>query len=227
VSIGAVAVAIVLIVFFAAKPPDPSAGIVIPTTDWSSAQVDGETAGAADAKVAVEIYSDFQCPYCGRFAREYLPRLVADYVNTGSVRLVAHDIDIVGRGVTSESARAAAGAYCASVQGKYWQYHDIVMWNQAGENLGAFSDDRLTAMAQKVDLDLTAWKACYSDGSHRQAVIDETRTAATLGVNSTPSLVLNGTLIPGLPSSYAVLASNIATLIAASPAPSASGSAAP
>jgi protein-disulfide isomerase len=227
VSLGAVAVAVVLIVVFAARPPDPSAGLVLPTTDWSKAQTNAETAGAADAPVTLEIYSDFQCPYCGQFAREYLPRVVTDYVNPGVVRLVAHDIDIVGRGASSESARAAAGAYCSGVQGKYWQYHDILMWNQAGENLGAFSDDRLTAMAERLSLDLTAWKACYNDSSHRQAVVDETAAATAAGVDSTPTLVLNGTMLKGLPNSYATLAGYIAQLVAASPTPAASGSAAP
>src|SRR5262245_6659339 len=52
-----------------------------------AAVADGRTMGSADAPVTIEIWSDFQCPACGMLARALEPRLIADYVVPGTVRL--------------------------------------------------------------------------------------------------------------------------------------------
>lgn len=217
----AVAIAAVIIVAFAAKPASTDAELLMPAVAYPADLIDGEAVGRADAPVIIEVYSDFQCPVCGRFAKEFIPRLVTEFVATGKLRLVSRDIDILGQS-PSESLAAAVGAACAGEQGRYWAFHDIVFWNQAGENRGAFAPERLAQMADHLALDRSAWDACVADPARAATVRATTASAAGLGINATPTLSINGQLVQGLPQSYDALASAITQLAGSSVAPGAS-----
>lgn len=175
---------------------------------------DGTTLGSPAAPVTLDVYSDFQCPVCGKFAREYLPQLVRDFVTPGTLRIVDHPVEILGAGTPNESLQAAIGATCAGREGHYWDYHDALMWNQNGENLGAFSQPRLLALASQLGLDRTAFDACFSDPAVTTEVVQATTAS---GVNQTPTFVIGGQRIVGL-ISYADLATKIRAGAAQSPA---------
>ena len=217
VSVAAVAVAAVVIVAFGAKPPSTDAGLILPNVSYPAELVDGDTVGRADAPVVVEVYSDFQCPVCGRFAKEFMPRLLTEFVADGRLRIVSRDIDILGR-TPSESLAAAVGAACAGEQGRYWAFHDVLFWNQAGENRGAYAPDRLALMADRLGLDRAAWDACVADPARAAAVSTTTAAALAKGINATPTLSINGQVFRGLPQSYDALAAAITQLAGASPA---------
>jgi protein-disulfide isomerase len=221
VSIGAIAVAIGAIAFLAAKPPDPEGEILRPAMSYPVDMIDGASVGRIDAPVVIEVYSDFQCPVCGRFAMEYLPRLVADFVRDGRLRIVSSDIAILDSTPPKESLAAATAAACAGAQGLYWQFHDVLFWNQAGENLGGFRPERLAMMADAVGLDRRAWDLCIADSRSAQAVQATTAAALALGVNATPTLSINGELVRGLPQSYDALASLVVELAQGGATPSA------
>jgi len=167
--------------------------------------------------VTLEIWSDFQCPFCSQLARTYLPQLVSDFVVDGELRLVPRDVDFVGRGDPNESVEAAVAASCAAEQGKYWQYHDILLWNQIGENRGAFSETRLGQMADQVGLDRRSWDQCRTDPAREAAVAATTSEAIAAGINGTPTLVLNGVTISGMPRTYKDLADSVLAALATAP----------
>jgi protein-disulfide isomerase len=221
VSVAAIALAAVVIVVFAAKPPKTDANILVPAYVYPAALVDGGSVGRADAPVTIEVYGDFQCPICGRFAKEYVPRLVSEFVASGQLRLVSRDIDILGRS-PSESLAAAVAADCAGAQGRYWAFHDVLFWNQAGENRGAFSGERLTLMADELGLDRAAWDACIAAPERAATVRATTASAFALGINSTPTLSINGQLVVGLPSSYDALEAAIRQIVGGAGSPAAS-----
>lgn len=221
VSLGAVALAAIVIVIFAAKPPKTDANILVPAFVYPAVLVDGGAVGRADAPVVVEVYGDFQCPVCGRFAKEFVPRLVSDFVASGQLRLVSRDIDILGRS-PSESLAAAVAADCAGAQGRYWAFHDVLFWNQAGENRGAFSDERLALMADELHLDRAAWDACIAAPERAATVRATTASAFAMGISSTPTLSINGQLFVGLPQSYEALAAAIRQLVETAASPPAS-----
>ena len=200
------------------QAPTPGA-LNVPPTSYDPGLVSGETLGRADAPVTLEIWSDFQCPFCGQLARTYLPQLVSEFVVAGQVRIVPRDVDFVGRGVPNESVEAAVGASCAADQGKYWQYHDILLWNQAGENEGAFSEARLRQMADQVGLDRGRWDECRSDPDRAAGVALTTSEALAAGITGTPTLVLNGVATSGMPRTYAELADAVRAVLAATPTP--------
>ena len=194
----------------APQAPDPSGtSLARPAITIPVELADGEAIGEAGAPVLLEVWSDFQCPVCGTFATTYLPRLVTDFVTTGQLRIVDHSIDILGSGNPNESLDSAVGAVCAGRQGQYWAYHDYLFWNQAGENRGGFSRERLGAMATEIGLDQAAWDACFSSGTAADEVIARTASALGQGINSTPTFVVNGQATVGLPRSYDDLAALI------------------
>ena len=210
VSAAAVAV-IVLVIVLTYKPGTTgnSGGLVPPPVSAAIALADGETLGRADAPVTVEIWADFQCPVCGTLVKDYMPRLATDFVIPGKVRIVAHDIAILGATAENESLSAAVGARCAGAQNKYWQFHDWLYYNQKGENKGAFSADRLRQIADQVGLDRAKWDACIADPAQSAAIRTNTSQAASQGITSTPSFRFGGQVVAGLPRAYADLASAI------------------
>ena len=136
----------------------PPISIVQPPATGINEYADGEAIGPADAPVVLEVYADYQCPWCGKFARETLPGLVRTYVAAGQLRIEERAIAFLGKATRDESLDAAAAAACAAPFGKYWTFADYLVWNQSGENQGAFSRDRLAAMAERVGLEPDAFE---------------------------------------------------------------------
>jgi protein-disulfide isomerase len=233
VSVAAV-LGIVLLIALLQRPGGTGVNDLIPppANVAASTLADGEALGRPDAPVQLEIWADFQCPVCGTLVRDYLPRLASEFVVSGQVRIVPHDIAIVGTGSENESLAAAIGARCAGAQGKYWAYHDWLYANQRGENRGAFSADRLAAIANEVGLDRAGWDACIADPAQAAAIRKQTSDALSSGVNSTPTFRFGGQVQVGLPRTYAELAAVIRAAVerasppAPGPSPASSGSSA-
>jgi len=222
----AVALGLGLVVVTALGAPRGPAGggtTLQPPPSYRPANLDGgPLLGSPSAPVVLEVWSDYQCPVCGRFAREYLPRLVEEFVAPGTVRIVEQSIDILGTGDPSESLLAATAADCAGKQGRYWASHDWLFANQAGENRGAFNRDRLLAIAANLGLDTATFESCLDSSAVQAEVRSRTQAARAAGIVSTPTFVVNGQRIVGLVS-YEELAGAIRQLAGASPAPATPG----
>jgi protein-disulfide isomerase len=210
---GAAVVVGVLIIGFMVftKPAAPSvAEVMPPDSDIPfEAVIDGRTIGSADAKVTVDIWSDFQCPACMNFATTIEPPTISTYVMTGKVRLVYHDAAFQGQKSHStydESVEAAAAARCAADQGLFWQMHNWLFANWNGENQGAFNADRLGAMATGAGLDKGQYDACMAVGDKQAAAQTETQAAVSANVNQTPTIIVNGQTIVGSPRNFATFA---------------------
>lgn len=184
----------------------------------------GQTKGSATAPVVMEEFSDFQCTYCGTFARDMLPRLTAAYVDTGKVRLIYRHYAILG----ADSEGAAEASACAGAQGQFWPYHDRLF---AVQGRLAFTRKNLLHMAQELRLDLTDFTACLETGRFTPQVRAETRAAMALGLRGTPGFVINGrSLVGALPFELfqSVIEEALATAASgASPVPQAGQSAPP
>ena len=124
-----------------------------------------------------------------------MPGLVRTYVAAGQLRIEERAIAFLGRTTPDESLDAAAAAACAAPSGKYWAFADYLVWNQLGENAGAFSRDRLEAMAERVGLEPAAFKACLDDPAVRGAIEARTAEALGAGIQSTPTFLLDGELV--------------------------------
>lgn len=204
-TIAALAVGGLIVAFALLQRPAqdlPPSELISPTSRVPAELVDGRTLGLALAPVTVEIWSDFQCPACRTLAVGTEPSIISTYVEPGTTKLVYRDAAFQGQGGDpnyDESVEAAAGARCAADQGRFWQMHDWLFANWAGENEGAFRAERLRAIAEAARLDLGAYDACMATGQQQAAVRAETQQAVASGVNSTPTLSVNGTRYTGAP----------------------------
>jgi protein-disulfide isomerase len=203
-----------------------------PQINYPATVLDGTALGKADAPLVMEVYSDFQCPVCARHSLDIEPLLI-EYVNDGSLRIVHHDIDLLGRG-TDESRIPALGAVCANDQGKYATYSHWIYNNQQGENAGGFRKERVIQIAAAAGLDEVAFRTCLDTPAPAAEVAAITAKATgELGINSTPTMYLAGTKYVGLKSASdwaALIDAELAKLnpsAAPSVAPSVAPSAAP
>jgi len=148
----------------------------------------GLSMGSDDAKVLVEEYSDFQCPYCKLFYTDFEPALVEKYVETGKVRFVYNPFSFIGE----ESLLSAEAAFCAVDQNKFWELRTYIFNAQGAENAGIYTKASLNKMAATAGLDTAAFKSCLDKGTHKQTVEDYNTQAMDRKVNSTPSFFVNG-----------------------------------
>ncbi len=159
-----------------------------------------KTLGDPKAPITLEEYADFQCPACEIFARGTLKQIVEKYIQNGTVKIVFHNFAFIGVrdfGTNSESIRAAEAAECANDQGKFWEMYDTLFANQGGENVGAFADDKLSALAQGIGLDMAAFSTCFSSRKYLASIQAETANGQLRGVNSTPTLFINDKMAVG------------------------------
>ena len=96
-----------------------------------------------------------------------------------------------------ESTWAAEAAECAADQDKYWEYHDKLFASQNGENQGAFAKENLKQFAVELDLDADQFNECMDSGKHTELIQSDTSMAQQIGVQSTPSFLVNGTPLVG------------------------------
>jgi protein-disulfide isomerase len=153
--------------------------------------------GRADAPLTVEMFGDFQCPVCGEFARTTEPPFMTNYVETGKARFVWRDFAWIG----VESFLAAQAARCAGQQGHFWGFHNYLFAHQQGENLGTFSQQNLTAIAENLGLEPNAFGACMNSGEEPKLIQQEVRFGVSLGIDVTPAFLINGDLRIGAPPS--------------------------
>jgi protein-disulfide isomerase len=221
-TVAAIAIGIGIIAL-ANRPATPTAAgeLTAPPTFYTADLAKGNTLGSATAPVVMELYADFQCPACKLFVTTELSRLWTDFIQPGTLRIEARDIAFLGTGNPNESVELAAGAACAAEQDRYWRFHDYVFWNQGRENKGDHSAAFISQLADAAGVERTAWEACLARDDVRATIQKNTTTAHGRGVNSTPTLVLNGGApMSGVPD-YDTLAARIRELAGASPAPSA------
>jgi protein-disulfide isomerase len=190
VGAGAIAIAVVAIAVTQGRGGSTT-NVPIPTRTVAA---QGRTLGPENARVTVEEYSDFQCPYCSRAARILDPKIEQDYVADGRVKLVFHPVALIGE----ESLSAAEAAECANEQGRFWDYHDKLFENQHGENQGAFSMDNLKRFAQELGLNTQTFDQCLDSGKYQDLIKAETKDAVDKGLHSTPTFIIGSQTFEGL-----------------------------
>ncbi len=144
--------------------------------------VGAQLRGSTRARVAVIAYSDFQCPFCGRFARETLPRLDQTYIQPGRVVFAFRHSPI--ERIHPLAVKASEAAVCAGRQGRFWEMHDALFEEGAALDLPG-----LLRAAAAVGLDPGQTETCLAqDGS---AEIRADRAAAeALQLTGTPAFLV-------------------------------------
>ncbi len=149
---------------------------------------DDPALGPATAPVTIIEFSDYQCPYCRRWAEQVEGQLLKAYGD--KIRIVYRDFPLTQ--IHPEALPAAEAADCAGEQGKYWEYHDALFKQSQGLGQQAY-----LAYAKELGLNIDQFQQCLKEHRYRDEVEADARYAAQLGVRSTPTFFINGIPVVG------------------------------
>ena len=163
----------------AAPPgPPPVTGLVLPPG--------GASRGNAKARLTLVEYTDFECPFCARYARDSYPSIVRDFVETGRVRYVLRHLPL--ESIHPSARGAAQAAECARQQGRFWEMHDRLFANPK-----ALSRQDLERTAEALGLAMPAFRQCVDSPAAATTVTRDVEEAARAGITATPSFIIGET----------------------------------
>lgn len=136
--------------------------------------------GKATAKITIVEFSDFQCPFCGRYATQTMPQLLDEYVKTGKVRYVFRNFPL--EQVHPSAEKAAEASACAGDQDKFWEAHDRFFKNQQ-----LLDAKQMQAHAAALGLDTVKFQQCLDSGKYASFVKGDIAEGQRYNVRGTPS----------------------------------------
>jgi len=162
------------------KPAAPSPGLLAGISEHNG------VLGDPTAPVTVTEFVDLQCPICAKASQTVVPSVINDYVRPGDVKLQARTLSFIG----PDSVRAARVAAGAEKQGRLWPFLETFYAKQGPENSGYVTDDFLRSVASASGVN--ASKALtFADGSTSQTPLARANAEAQkLGINGTPTFVV-------------------------------------
>jgi predicted DsbA family dithiol-disulfide isomerase len=141
--------------------------------------------GPENARVVITEFSDFQCPYC-REVQPALKRVLSEYPN--DVRLDFKHMPLEIHPFAFASAQAAL---CGGEQGVFWQFHDALFESER------LSSEIFSKLANEMNLESNRFQVCLTSPETRAAVLADLEEARRLGINGTPSFIVNGKQLRG------------------------------
>jgi protein-disulfide isomerase len=142
--------------------------------------------GNAAAPVTIVEFSDYQCPFCAR-VNPTLARIRETYGDR--VKIVFKDYPLPNH---PQAPKAAEAARCAGEQNKYWEMHDAMFANQR-----ALEVPMLKQSARAIGLDGAKFDSCLDSGKWAKTIRAGSDLGEQMGVNSTPTLYVNGRVVLG------------------------------
>ena len=179
------------------RPAGPAADAAIPIAG-------APVRGNANARVTMVEFSDFQCPFCGKYTRETWPQIENEYVKTGKMKVVFIDFPL--ESIHPQAFKAAEAANCAAEQRKYWEMHDHLFANQT-----ALAATQLPEDAKALGLDAASFQQCLDTGKHAAAIRREMAEGQKVGINGTP------TFFVGLSDAKSTLLKSTRVIVGAQP----------
>ena len=138
--------------------------------------------GDPNAPITLVEFGDYQCHYCNVFFQSIEEDIIKNYVETGKVKMIFKDYNIIG----PDSINASHGAHCANEQELFWEYHDILYSNWTGENNGWASSSNLRIFADEINVNVDKWTECMNEKTHSKRIIDSNNDAKSLQLTGTP-----------------------------------------
>lgn len=165
-------------------PPEPE------RRDVPAPTKDNPTKGSSNAKVVVQIFSDFECPYCNRVLPT-LKQIEKEYGN--QVQLVWRNMPLPFHKNAKLAGEAAQEVYVQKGADAFWQYHDLLFANQK-----QLTREDLEKYAQQIPgLDIAKFKQALDKNVHAKRVEEDMEVASKAGVRGTPAFTINGYFLSG------------------------------
>lgn len=147
---------------------------------------DAPSRGPERADVTLVVFSDFECPFCAKFAQT-IKEIEGEM--GGRVRVAWKSMPLPFHPHAEPAARAALAA---ARQGRFWEMHDRLF-----ANARALTDPDLEQHAAAIGLDLARFRADLQSAPITEQVARDRQQAAALGVTGTPTLFINGKILAG------------------------------
>jgi protein-disulfide isomerase len=147
------------------------------------------TLGSPSAGVTLIEFSDFECSFCARFANNAFLQIKKEYVDSGKVKIFFKNFPLPFH---KDAKLAAQAGECALLQGKFWEYKEILFKNQS-----ALSARDLKKYAVDLGLDAEKFNKCLDSGETRKEVEQDLEEGREADVSGTPAFFINGELLVG------------------------------
>jgi len=167
-------------------PPPPE------KKDVPAPEADSPWTGAANAKVVIQEWSDFQCPFCKR-VEPTIKQILQEY--KGKIKFVWHDMPLPFHQDAPLAAQAGREAYVQKGNAGFWAMHDKMF--EAQGNPDGIKRAGLEKIAQDVGLDMDKFKSALDSGKDKARVDKDAAIASKAGISGTPSFVINGYYVSG------------------------------
>ena len=187
-----VAVGAALVVRWQRHPPEGLPSGTSPDVPFESVDIDiagAQTLGDAHAPVVIVEFADYECPFCGVYARDTFGTLASTYVGTGQVQYAFRHLPIDT--IHPLAAQAAEAAECAGQQNRFWEMHHRLFENQT-----SLTSTELYTHAEAVDLDMTLFDRCLDGHACAVRVRAAVNAGLRAGVRGTPTFFI-GTRLEG------------------------------
>ena len=149
--------------------------------------------GSEDASVTIIEFTDFTCPYCSKFTTETLPRIEADYIDTGKAKLYFLPFPVHGE----TAYRAVEAGFCAEEQGLFWDFQRLLIAQFNVRGSSVLTPAWLAAIAAAAGADRDRFLHSLTARTYTAAVEATVALGKELGVDGTPTFFINGKKIPG------------------------------
>jgi protein-disulfide isomerase len=146
--------------------------------------------GGANAKVVMQVFSDFQCPFCKK-VEPTIAELEKEYGN--KLKVVWRHMPLPFHTDAPLASEAAQEAFAQKGNAGFWKFHDKAFEGQ--EN--GIKRERLEAIAQEIGLDMEKFKAALDSHKHKATVDADNKVGSDGGVSGTPAFVINGYFVSG------------------------------
>ncbi|HLI52266.1 MAG TPA: DsbA family protein [Thermomicrobiaceae bacterium] len=187
-----VVLAVVVALIIVNRPKNEAVPTILAASPLpSTLKTDGRSIGNPNAPVKVVEWGDYQCSSCDYFYNNGQTQFLNQYVATGKVYFSFRDFPFFGQ----QSENAAAAAWCANDQGKYWEFHDTMYGNQPPENTNQITHTFLQTVASTIGLNMQQFNSCYDSGKYKSKVSSDLNEAKSLKINGTPTFYVNGTAV--------------------------------
>ncbi|AUX41975.1 DSBA oxidoreductase [Sorangium cellulosum] len=168
------------------EPPPPERKEVAapaPNSPWK---------GGEKAKVVMQVFSDFECPFCKR-VEDTIAQVSKTYGD--KLKIVWRHRPLPMHKNAPLASEASQEAFAQKGNAGFWAYHETLFKNQGQPE--AFSRASLEKYAEEQGLDMTKFKKALDTNTHKAFVESENSVADKSGISGTPAFVVNGYFISG------------------------------
>lgn len=201
--IGMVALVVLSGVIFTLTSKKTSTNVEVPT---AIGQIDSSKNGASliatveptndygivfnkDAKPQIDIWEDFQCPFCNLFEKT-MTNYIEDVIRNKEAKVVFHMASFIG----PDSVRAANAANCAVAEGRFIEFHRALYQIQGAENTGVYANANLVEVGKRLGITNPEFTKCVNDGKYSGVVKNVASSMSKNNVNGTPTIFIDGKL---------------------------------